>query len=75
MCQASHWGYVLKGRMRVRFKDREEVFEAGEVYYIEPGHVPFIEEDYEVVEFSPKAEYERTLAVVARNMAATDEGT
>jgi hypothetical protein len=42
--------------------------------YIEPGHVPFIEEDSEVVEFSPKGEYQKILDVVARNMAAMQEG-
>jgi hypothetical protein len=68
MCQSLHWGYVLKGRMRMRYKDREEVI--GDVYYLEPGHVPYIEEDTELVEFSPKGEYEKTLEVVARNMAA-----
>src|SRR5688500_16039565 len=73
-CQSPHWGYVLKGRARMRYKDREEIIEAGDVYYLEPGHVPFIEEDSEIVEFSPKSEYQRTLEVVARNMAAMEEG-
>jgi hypothetical protein len=58
MCQSPHWGYVLKGRVRMRYKDREEV----------------IEEDSELVEFSPKGEYEKTLEVVERNMAAMQEG-
>jgi hypothetical protein len=74
LCQSPHWGYVLKGRVRIRYKDREEVIEAGDVYYLEPGHVPFIEEDSELVEFSPKGEYQRTLEVVERNMAAVQEG-
>ncbi len=38
-CQSAHWGYVLKGRARMRYKDREEVIEAGEVYYLEPGRI------------------------------------
>ena len=39
------------------------------MYYLEPGHVPVFEEDTEVLEFSAKAEYEKTIEVVSRNMA------
>jgi hypothetical protein len=70
MCQSSHWGYILKGRMRVKRASGDEVLRAGDVYYLEPGHVPVFEEDTEILEFSPKAEYERTVEVVARNMAS-----
>ncbi len=70
MCQAVHWGYVLKGRMRVKSSEGEELIEAGDAYYLEPGHVPSFEEDTEVVEFSTKAAYEATLEVAARNITA-----
>jgi hypothetical protein len=40
MCQSQHWGYVLQGRLRMRYKNHAEVFAAGDVYHIEPGHVP-----------------------------------
>jgi hypothetical protein len=42
-CQCPHWGYVLKGRMRIRYPDHEEIIEAGDAYYMVPGHLPFIE--------------------------------
>jgi hypothetical protein len=58
----------------MRYKDREEIIEAGDVYYLDPGHLPLFEEDTEIVEFSPKGEYQKTLEVVARNMAAMEEG-
>ena len=70
MCQAVHWGYVLKGRMRVKSSEGEELIEAGDAYYLEPGHIPSFEEDTEVVEFSTKAAYEATLEVAARNITA-----
>jgi hypothetical protein len=73
MCQSPHWGYVLKGRVRIRYTDREEIIEAGDAYYLQPGHCPLYEEDTEVVEFSPKDEYERTLATVAQNAADIEE--
>lgn len=70
MCQAVHWGYVLKGRMRVQSLDGEEVIRAGDAYYLQPGDVPFFAEDTEVVEFSTKEAYQATLDVAARNIAA-----
>jgi hypothetical protein len=42
-CQCPHWGYVLKGRMRIRYPDHDEIIEAGDAYYMVPGHLPFIE--------------------------------
>src|ERR1051326_5068809 len=69
-CQCPHWGYVLKGRMRVRYADHEEVVQAGNAYYMAPGHLPVCGESTELVEFSPKGEYQKTMEVVARNVAA-----
>src|SRR5437763_16250763 len=69
-CQCPHWGYVVKGQFRARFKDHEEVIKAGDIYYLPPGHTNYFEEDTEVVEFSPRGEYQKTREVVARNMAA-----
>jgi hypothetical protein len=73
-CQCPHYGYVLKGRMLVRYADREEVVEAGDAYYIAPGHAPAMEAGTELVEFSPKDEFRRTMEVAERNFAAMQEG-
>lgn len=73
-CQCPHWGYVLKGRMRIRYPDREEIIEAGDTYYMEPGHLPYFEVDTEVIEFSPKGEYKKTMEVAERNIAAMQTG-
>jgi hypothetical protein len=72
-CQCPHWGYVLKGRIRIRYADHEEILNAGDVYYMAPGHLPRFEEDSEVVEFSPKGEYQKTMEVAERNLAALHE--
>jgi len=70
-CQCEHWGYVFKGRFRMEMTDgREIVVEAGEAYYIPPGHRFQALEDAELVEFSPKAEFDRTLEQVGRNLEA-----
>jgi hypothetical protein len=70
MCQSPHWGYLLTGRVRIKRRDGDFVLKTGDVYYLEPGHVPVFEEDTEILEFSPKKEYQMTIDVVAKNMAA-----
>lgn len=73
-CQAAHWGYVIKGKQTIRYGDREETYEAGDAYYIPPGHTPVLYAGTEIVEFSTTEELRRTIDVVSRNMeAATQE--
>ena len=69
-CSCPHWGYVLKGRMRVIYANGEEILQAGDLFYIPAGHTPLVEEDIEFLEFSPPAEHEAVLDVVKRNAAA-----
>jgi hypothetical protein len=69
-CQCPHWGYLIKGRMRIKYADHDEVINGGELYYLPPGHIPVMEEDSEMVEFSPKGEYQKTMEVATRNMQA-----
>lgn len=69
-CQCPHWGYLFKGRILVRYADREETITAGQAYYFAPGHVPVFLEDCEVVEFSETAERRRTAEVVRGNLGA-----
>jgi glyoxylate utilization-related uncharacterized protein len=72
-CQCPHWGYVVRGQMRYRFADHEEVYNAGDVYYVPPGHTPVIGEGTEYVEFSPLDRYHQTMEAVGRNMAAMQQ--
>jgi hypothetical protein len=70
-CQSPHWGYVIRGRLRVRTTDGgEDVAEAGQAYYLPPGHNVVVEEDALVVEFSPTADRARTMEHAARMMQA-----
>jgi len=61
---------VSKGRLRIKYADRDEILKAGDIYYMAPGHIPVIEEDCELAEFSPAGEYQKTMECVAANMAA-----
>jgi hypothetical protein len=69
-CQCPHWGYVLRGTMTVEYADHEETVEAGEAYHLAPGHLVRMAAGTELVEFSPVEEFEKTMAVVERNLEA-----
>jgi hypothetical protein len=71
-CQCPHWGYVISGKMTLRFGDRDEVYEAGDAFYSPPGHIPVRHEPgTEIVMFSPAEELRETEAAIMRNMQAT----
>ena len=46
----------------------EETFEAGDAYYVGPGHTPILYAGTEVVEFSPTDKLGETMEVVTKNM-------
>jgi AraC-like ligand binding domain len=69
-CPCPHWGYVLKGKLTYRFADHEEVFEAGDAFYLPPGHVPLAEAGSELVQFSPSEELAVVDAAMMKNMQA-----
>jgi hypothetical protein len=45
----------------------EELFEAGDAYYVGPGHTPILYAGTEVVECSPSEELGRTMEVVTKD--------
>jgi hypothetical protein len=57
LCPCPHWGYMLKGRVMMKTKDGQHVFEAGKPFYWGPGHAPVALEDSEYVDFSPTEEF------------------
>jgi hypothetical protein len=74
-CQCPHWGYVTKGRLTFRFADHDEVFEAGDAFYLPPGHIGVGNEpDSEYVQFSPSNELREVSAVIMKNMQAMQAG-
>jgi hypothetical protein len=53
-CQEQHWGYVIAGSITMRYTDgTEETLSPGEAYYIKPGHNARVDEDVDLVEFTP----------------------
>ena len=66
-CQCPHWGYLLAGQITVSYADHEETYEAGDAFYMTPGHIPAAVAGTEFVQFSPKDQLAETIAVIKAN--------
>jgi hypothetical protein len=64
LCQCPHWGYLIKGRVRMHTANGPEEYSAGEAFYWAPGHAPEALEDTEYVDVSPTHELEEVIAHV-----------
>lgn len=69
-CTCTHWGYVIKGRVTFTFADHTEVFEAGDGFYVSPGHSPAVVAGTEYVMFSPADQMAPVNEAIDRNLAA-----
>jgi quercetin dioxygenase-like cupin family protein len=61
---------VVKGRIRILTEGGEELVRAGDAYYMAPGHNVVVDEDCELVEFSPVEERRVTLEHFEKSAAA-----
>ncbi|HYZ98285.1 MAG TPA: hypothetical protein VE575_06000 [Acidimicrobiales bacterium] len=58
MCHGPHWGYMLTGEVVVTYRDGStERCATGDLFYWPPGHSVRVENDAELVMFSPQAEH------------------
>lgn len=69
-CPCPHWGYVFKGKLTWRFADHEEVFEAGDAFYVPPGHAPSAETGSEFLQISPGDQLRSVEAAIMQNAQA-----
>ena len=54
-CQCPHWGFVLKGRITTTDgTGRQETVRKDDLFYWPPGHNVRVDEDAEIVMFSPQ---------------------
>lgn len=66
MCQCPHWGYVVCGQITtVDGAGRKETVRANDLFYWPPGHNVKVDEDSEIVMFSPQHEHSHVLAHMA----------
>lgn len=69
-CPCPHWGYVTSGKITFTFADHVEEFEAGDAFFVPPGHSPNTAAGTEVLYISPAEEAARVTEVIERNLAA-----
>lgn len=69
-CKCPHWGYVFTGRLTITYGDQKEVVEAGDAFYMPPGHTPAADSGTEFVMFSPTDELAATDAAIKEGMQA-----
>jgi hypothetical protein len=75
-CMCPHWGYVLSGRVVVRYDDgREEATEAGDAFYMPAGHTSWkADAGTELVQFSPSDLLAEVEAAIAEAMQKAQPG-
>ncbi len=71
LCQCPHWGYMLKGTVRMHTADGHQDFAAGQAFYWAAGHAPEALDDCEYVDFSPTEE----LGVVVAHIMSGGAGS
>ena len=69
-CHCPHWGLVTRGSLSFAFDDHVEVYEAGDAYYVPPGHTPASKGDTETLMFSPTDLLAITEETMMKNMQA-----
>ncbi len=68
-CQCPHWGYMIRGTIRVHTSDGYQDFEAGEAYYWAPGHNLEAVTDAEYLEITRSEDYDELMEHCARVLA------
>jgi hypothetical protein len=70
-CQGEHWGYVIKGRLRITHADnREEVLGGGDFYHLPPGHTGVAEEATDFIEIGEPRAHQQFVEAAKKNIAA-----
>ena len=69
-CQAPHWGYMISGAVVISYTDgREETCVGNDLFYWPPGHSVRVEQDAEVILFSPQVEHAEVIQHMITTMA------
>jgi hypothetical protein len=57
-CQCPHWGFVVRGRITTTdAAGARETVSANDLFYWPPGHNVKVEDDAEIIMFSPQREH------------------
>jgi hypothetical protein len=73
VCDCPHWGYLLRGRVTVTDRNgSSETVNANDLFYWPPGHNVKVEDDAELVMFSPQREHTRIIDHMKEKVAASN---
>jgi hypothetical protein len=62
LCQCPHWGFVIKGRITTTdAKGGKETVKQNDLFYWPAGHNVKVEEDAELIMFSPRNEHAKVI--------------
>ena len=71
-CQCPHWGFVLRGQLTTTDAGgAQETVNADDLFYWPPGHNVRVDDDAELVMFSPQHEHRRVIAHMAERIAGS----
>ncbi|MGV0958919.1 MAG: hypothetical protein ACOYB1_03705 [Limnohabitans sp.] len=63
LCQSPHWGFVLRGQLTTTDANNcQETVNAHDLFYWPPGHNVKVDEDAEIIMFSPQHEHSQVIA-------------
>jgi len=69
-CQVPHWGYIMQGKLRLKYDDgKEVVLKAGDLFYMSPGHKAIVEENLKLLDFSPQDEFKELVVHLEKKAA------
>jgi hypothetical protein len=69
LCQSPHWGYVLQGELTVTYADgTHEAINSGDLFYWPPGHTVKVDQNTEIILFSPQDEHSEVIDHMLKKM-------
>jgi hypothetical protein len=71
LCQSPHWGYVIEGDLVVTYTDGDtEQCCTGDLFHWPAGHTVRVDEDAELILFSPQTEHMAVVDHIAGKVTA-----
>lgn len=62
LCQCPHWGFVISGQITTTDANgTEETVRTNDLFYWPPGHNVRVDDDAEIIMFSPQHEHTRVI--------------
>ena len=69
-CHAPHWGFIMSGEVVITYtNDPSETCIGGDLFYWPPGHSVRVDQDAELILFSPQVEHGEVLNHMIATMA------